>query len=100
MSRRMRSIDCVGFLVSTCLVLSSPSDSGWECFGWLTTLPKSFAFERLERTRLVKVNCSVKLIGKTRVEIVALPLSLRQIDHADGTFESRLTQRRSRWSIF
>src|SRR5881398_3468645 len=100
MNRKMCSIDCVGFLVSAYLVLSTPSNSGWKCFRWLTSLPDSFALERLECSCLIKMDYGVKLIGKSRVEVVALSFGLRQIDHTDCTFESRFAQGRCRWSIF
>src|SRR5205085_9140210 len=100
MSRKTCSIDCVGFLVSAYLVLSTPSNSGRKCFRWLTSLPESFAFERFERSRLVKMDYGVKLIGKPRVKVVTFSLRLRQIDHTDRAFESRFEQGRCRWSIF
>src|SRR5205085_10059858 len=55
-----------------------------ECFGRLARLPQCVPLQRLYGVRLIQVDHCSKLFGQARVEVVALPLGLRQIDDADG----------------
>jgi len=54
-----------------------------ECFGRLSCIPKRVSLKRLQRLRLVKVNDGIELNRQARIEVVALPFGLRQIDDAD-----------------
>src|SRR5439155_6202776 len=55
--------------------------------GNLAGFPLARSLERLEGTSFVDVDHRVELLGKRCLEVVAQPLTLRQIDHADRAFE-------------
>src|SRR5207249_3045574 len=75
------------------------SNSSRECLWRFTSLPQRVTFERLQRAGFVKVNDGVELIRQACFEVVALPFSLRQIDHANRAFQLRIAKRNGRRGV-
>src|SRR3954471_6927339 len=58
----------------------------------LPLLPAGAAFEWLEGAGLVEMEDEIELRRQVGVEVVAVPLGLGAIDHADRALESRLVE--------
>src|SRR5690242_19765731 len=69
-------------------------ERGREGLGQLAAFPLAGALERLDRARLVVMEDSVELLGEARREVVAEPLGLWLVHHADSALESRFAERR------
>src|SRR3982074_1757191 len=63
-----------------------------ECFRRLADFPVRRGFERFDRLRLLEMEHHIELIRQTRLEVVALPLGFRAVDHADCALEARDAQ--------
>ena len=69
-----------------------PSLPGRVRLGHLSGVPSRCEIERLHGGRLVEVDDRVELLRKAGLEVVAGPLGLGSVDHADGALEARLAR--------
>ena len=84
-----RNVDSFRF----CVRHDVPLQPGRKRLGDLAGLPQRRPLERLDRPRLVEVQHEVELLGQPRVEVVAGPFGLRQIQDADRALEPGAGQR-------
>src|SRR5438046_5750561 len=65
----------------------------WKSLRRLGAAPFGIALQRLDRACFVEVEKGVELQRQLRMEVAALALGVRAVDHADRALEPRLEQR-------
>src|SRR5205823_2546449 len=74
------------------LIVPPLSLTGWIGFWHLAPRPAGGSLQRFDRPCLIDVDDCVELVGQPRAKIVAPPLGLRAVDHADRALQPRRAQ--------